>query len=195
VDEVEVTPPCTVKGNPDCEGCDISDRLMCRFERRDLLAFAGGFVPFAVVSVSGLVLGGYGVFLLGWLAYAVFFLFIWEAQVLCRHCPYWAGDGRVLRCHANYGVIKLVGYEPTPISRLEGFQFVSGAVLLVGYPFPFLITGGQLTLSAIAVLMGALFGLLLWIRSCSRCVNFSCPLNHVPDQIMDRYLEKNATGG
>jgi len=195
VNEVEPTTLCTVKREPGCEDCDISGKLMCRFEYRDLLTFAGGFVPFAVVSVSGLVLGGYGVFLLGWFAYAGFFFFIWEARVLCRHCPYWGGDGRVLRCHANFGVIKLMVYDPKPISRLEGFQFVFGAIVLVGYPLPFLIMGGQLTLFSTAVLMGVVFGFLLWTRSCSRCVNFSCPLNHVPDRLVDRYIEKNDPGG
>jgi hypothetical protein len=27
--------------------------------------------------------------------------------------------------------------------------------------------------------------------TCSRCVNFSCPLNSVPREIVDAYLERN----
>jgi hypothetical protein len=26
---------------------------------------------------------------------------------------------------------------------------------------------------------------------CSKCVNFSCPLNHVPKSMVDEYLERN----
>jgi hypothetical protein len=42
----------------------------------------------------------------------------------------------------------------------------------------------------------ALGGLILFFwalrrYTCSRCVNFSCPLNNVPQEIIDAYLARN----
>ena len=35
----------------------------------------------------------------------------------CSHCPYWAEEGNVLHCHANYGVFKIWKFNPKPMSR------------------------------------------------------------------------------
>jgi hypothetical protein len=164
---------------------------MCRFATRDLVAFAGGFTAFAAVAIIGMLSGGQGFYLIGWLAYGVFFLFIWEARVLCSHCPFWAGEGRILRCHANYGVIKIWKFDPRPMNSWEKAQFIGATLIFIGYPFPFLIMGGKYGLTAVALLAGALAAAALWTRACSRCVHFSCPLNHAPDPLVEAYLEKN----
>jgi hypothetical protein len=164
---------------------------MCRFETRDALSFAAGFIPYGIITVTGMILGKHGIFLAGWLAYSLFFFFIWEARVLCRHCPYWASEGTTLRCHANLGVYKLFDFDPNPMSRSEGFQFLIGAMVMVGYPIPFILIGGQYALALAAISMGIVWWIVLYRRSCSRCVNFSCPLNHVPRDLVDDYLEKN----
>lgn len=60
-----------------------------------------------------------------------------------------------------------------------------------GYPFPFMLLGRQ-TLWALAALGGlVLFFWALRRYICSRCVNFSCPLNSVPQEIIDAYLARN----
>jgi hypothetical protein len=64
-------------------------------------------------------------------------------------------------------------------------------MILGGYPFPFMILGGQY-LWAIVALWG--LGMFFWTLheyTCSRCVNFSCPLNCVPKGIVDAYLVRN----
>jgi hypothetical protein len=183
--------PCSIGERLACGDCSLDGKLMCRFEVRDALSFALGFVPYGAIAVMGVVLGGYGIFLIGWLAYALFFFLIWEARVLCRHCPYWASEGRTLRCHANYGVFKLWDFDPNPMSRSEGIQFLLGAIVFVGYPIPFMIIGGQYALALIAILIGIAGLVVLYRRTCSRCVNFSCPLNHVPQNLVDAYVEKN----
>jgi hypothetical protein len=164
---------------------------MCRFETRDAIYFAGGFIPYGIITVAGTILGGYGIYLVGWLAYALFFFFVWEARVLCRHCPYWASEGRILRCHANFGVYKLFDFDPNPMSRSEGIQFSIGAMIMVGFPLPLMLIGGQLALTLTAISVGIAWWAVIYRRSCSRCVNFSCPLNHVPQNLVDTYLEKN----
>jgi hypothetical protein len=79
---------------------------MCRFDRGDMLHFFIIFLPFGCTVITGKILAGYGWYLLLWLAYSLSFFLVCEARVLCRRCPYWARTGRMLRCHANYGVVK-----------------------------------------------------------------------------------------
>ncbi len=183
--------PCSIKSLEVCGDCSLSDDLMCRFDRRDLLHFFLFMLPFGITSIAGVIRAGFGRYLWFWLAYALFFFFVWEAYILCRHCPYWAGEGRILRCHANYGVFKIWRYTPRPMNTGEQAQFIIGALLLVVFPFPFLLAGREflLTFIALSTVLNAIYELKMTI--CTRCVNFSCPLNAVPPQVMQAYLDKN----
>jgi len=143
--------PCTWQPEADCPDCEALGRLACRFDRRDLINFLMIVLPFGVISISGMIRAGSSLFLLPWLGYALFFFVVWEARVLCRHCPYWAQNGSVLRCPANYGVIKIWRHDPGPMSVAERFQFVLGALLLIAYPLPFLVVGGQFLLAGIGL--------------------------------------------
>lgn len=164
---------------------------MCRYEARDTAHFFMLALPFFVTSIGGVIQSGYGWWLLGWLAYALFFFFVWEGRVLCSHCPYWAEHGHVLHCHANYGVIKLWKYRPGPMSRSEGVQFLIGALLLLVYPLVFLVVGRAYLLAVIGLVSAASASYLLGRNICTRCINFSCPLNGVPKEIVDTYLARN----
>ena len=111
--------------------------------------------------------------------------------MLCRHCPYWAGESGVLHCPANYGVIKIWRYEPGPMNTAEKIQFIVGALLLIACPFPFLLLGGEYLLAGVGA--GAVVAGVVILRRnvCSRCINFSCPMNRVPGQLVDVYLRRN----
>jgi hypothetical protein len=183
--------PCTAKPASSCERCSLKGPLMCRFEKGDLTQFLMIFLPFFVTAIGGVITAGYGWWLFGWLAYGIFFFYVWEARVLCSHCPYWAEDGRMLRCHANYGVIKLWKYRPGPMNRSEQVQFSIGALLLVLYPLLFMVIGQEYLLAAIGLVSAASFAYLLWQNSCDRCVNFSCPLNHVSPATRQAFLDRN----
>jgi hypothetical protein len=156
-----------------------------------MVSFLMNVLPFGVTAIAGTIRAGYGWYLLLWLAYSLLFFFVWEARILCRHCPFWAGEGRVLRCHANYGVIKIWRYQPGPMSKSERVQFVVGGLLWIGFPFVSLLLGKEylLALIGLAATVSAAFNLKR--NTCSRCVNFSCPLNSVPRQIVDAYLVRN----
>jgi hypothetical protein len=164
---------------------------MCRLDRKDMLNFFMIILPFGLTAIAGVIRAGYGWYLLLWLAYSLFFFFVWEARVLCRHCPYWAEEGIVLHCHANYGVIKMWKYEPGPMSKLEKVQFAIGALLWIGLPFPFLLLGQELLLAVIAASAAVSGAVLLRNNVCSRCIHFSCPMNAVPKQLVDAYLRRN----
>jgi hypothetical protein len=182
---------CTWQDISKCADCPSGDALNCRFKWSDLLYFLAGFLPPAIAVVAGMIRGGFGCYLLGWVGYMMFFFFVWEARILCRHCPYWAEDGRVLHCLANYGVIKMWRYHPEPMSTSEKVQFLVGAGIIVLYPFPFLIIGKEYILTLITLAGMVSFAFSLRKHVCTRCVNFSCPANGVPKEIVDAYLRRN----
>jgi len=182
---------CTHRAVEECAGCDLSDGLMCRFTTGDLVGFLVGFLPFGIAVVAGMILGGYGWWLLGWLAIWILFFFVVEGRVLCSHCPFWAEEGRVLHCHANYGVIKLWKFRPGPMNRLEQGVFGVGAAVFGFYPILFMILGGQWLLLIIALSAIASWAINLRRNACVRCINFSCPVNAVPKPLVDAYLRRN----
>lgn len=183
--------PCSWQLESLCRGCPIDGKITCRYDSKDVLRFFMNWFPFGVTAVAGMIQAGYTRYLLLWAAYSLFFFFVWEARVLCRHCPMWAGEGRILRCHANSGVVKLWRYKPGPMSGSEKLQFMVGALLWVGFPLVFLSLGRLLllTLIGLAAAISAVYG--LRVNACTRCVNFSCPLNMVPKETMDIYLSRN----
>jgi hypothetical protein len=182
---------CTWRPEAECEGCSLAGHLKCRFNRRHLLHFVGMFGVFVIPAFIGVIQSGYGWYLLGWVAFWSVFFELWEIRILCSHCPYYAERGTTLHCIANYGSLKLWKYRPEPMSTFEKVQLWIGFAILGGYPFPFMVLGGQY-LWAIVALWG--LGMFFWTLreyTCSRCVNFSCPLNSVPREIVDAYLERN----
>jgi hypothetical protein len=182
---------CTWQEATNCTGCPLADRLNCRFNWNDLLYFLVLVLTPVIAAIVGMLQGDFGIYLLGWAGYSIFFFFLWEARILCSHCPYWAEDRRVLHCLANHGVLKIWRFHPEPMSTLEKVQFLVGAGLLLLYPLPFLIIAGQYLLALITFsgIVGFVFSLKKNI--CTRCVNFSCPLNGVPKIVVDAYLRGN----
>jgi hypothetical protein len=183
--------PCTWQPRARCQGCHADGKLMCRLDWKDMVHFFMIILPFGITAIAGTIRAGYGWYLLLWLAYSLFFFMVWEARVLCRHCPYWAETSSILRCHANYGVIKIWKYQPGPMSKVEKIQFVIGGLLWVGLPFLFLLLGREYLLALIGA-SAAISGTFLLRRNvCSRCINFSCPMNAVPKRLVGIYLRRN----
>lgn len=164
--------------------------LMKRFERQSLFLFAFGFLVAVLPAAIGLWIAELGLFLVVWLVYMIIFLQIWENRILCRHCPYYAMKGRTLRCHANYGLVKLWKYNPAPMSRSEQIQMIIGVMIFIGFPFPFLLLGQQWLLLVITSFGTIIFASMLFAVLCPRCVNFSCPFNRVPKDVADIYLKE-----
>ncbi len=164
-------------------------QLMRTFERKPLLMFAFGFLMMAIPVVLGMVFAGLWLFLVIWLLYAIFFLQIWENRMLCSHCPHYASEGRILRCHANYGLYKLWKFNPAPMSRSEQAQMVIGVTIMIGFPFPLLVWAQQWFMLNIALFGAIILGAILFGWLCLRCINFSCPFNRVPKAEVDAFLK------
>ncbi len=184
---------CTWRPASACADCSLAGKLKCRFDWGDLGHFMATFAGFAIPAVIGVVRGGYGWYLLGWAAFLMIFFQLWEIRILCSHCPYYAEKGRTLHCIANYGSFKAWKYHPEPISKAETVQLVVGFTILGGYPFPFMLLGGQFAWALVAAWGLFLFFWTLRKYTCSQCVNFSCFMNTVPQEVVDVYLERNPT--
>jgi hypothetical protein len=148
-----------------------------------------------IPAFIGMIQGGYGWYLLGWGGFWVFFFVFWEIRILCSHCPYYAEEGLILHCIANYGTLKVWKYHPEPMSKSEKVQLIIGFAIFVGYPFPFLLLGGQFIMAFLAAWGALIFFWTLKKDVCSVCVNFSCPLNSVPGEIVYEYLKRNPVMG
>ncbi|MGD2247817.1 MAG: hypothetical protein PVF58_05375 [Candidatus Methanofastidiosia archaeon] len=150
-----------------------------------------------IPAVVGIYLSTYTVFekvfILGiWMVYAGFFFTIWESRIICNHCPYYANDAEnVLHCPIDKGKPKTYYYDPGPLSTSEKYQFMVGAIILIGYFQPFLILGGQLLYMGLSI-----GGVCVWVlvcqkKVCTDCINFACPLNRVPKIVRDQFLNRN----
>ena len=208
---------CTWDENSNCEPCPERDRLNCKWDRKLLYSFFMLYLPFLVSSWLALVLVGhlagawwpliaYGAF------YIIFFGFL-EIRILCSHCPYYGGDsGFSLRCLANNGAMKIWKYHPEPMNRLEKNGLVAGFIFLGGWPIAvaaygicFLTTHytafsslthlAIITVGAATLASSLSFFYCLKTYVCSRCLNFSCPMNTVPDDAVEVYLKKNPVMG
>ncbi|MCK4480005.1 MAG: hypothetical protein KAV01_05725, partial [Candidatus Lokiarchaeota archaeon] len=113
---------CVWKDTAECGTCPINGKLICHFQRKYLFSFIGFFFVFAITAFVGVIMAGYGWFLLGWVGFWLFFFEFWEIRILCSHCPYYAEEGRKLHCIANYGSLKLWKYHPEPMNLSEKIQ-------------------------------------------------------------------------
>jgi hypothetical protein len=166
----------------DCEECSISDSIQCHFGQSDLFHFYLIATPTFLVGGAGILASGLTPLLI-WIAiFVVFFNFV-EIRVMCSHCPHYAEEGRTLKCWANYGSPKLWKYRPGPMSITEKTVFLTGFVVVWGYPLGFLVASAAWYLLGLYVLLTTGFFVTLKRSFCTRCMNFACPLNGVPDQV------------
>ncbi|MFX0016030.1 MAG: hypothetical protein ACFE98_15690 [Candidatus Hermodarchaeota archaeon] len=193
-----------------CENCTICTDLDCRWDRKHLIRFYINGLPFFLPAGIGLILTtfwtGSWVGVIIYASFWVVFFGFFEIFVLCRHCPYYSEEGRILHCLANHSLLKIWDYNPEPMNRWEKAGLFIGLGLFLGIPF-ITISWGSITLyitntelffvlilSGLSFLTfgGALvFGRNLVAKICPRCVNFSCPLNRVSKEVVDSYLKRN----
>jgi hypothetical protein len=77
------------------------------------------------------------------------------------------------------------------MNRSEQIQFLIGVIIMVGFPLPLLFIGQRYILFVITVLgIGIWTGVLVG-KLCPKCLNFSCPFNRVPKDVVDAFLRRN----
>ncbi len=173
-----------------CEGCPVSKDVYCHFHGHDLAAFLFAGLPMVIVGGAGVVqIGAW--WLVPWLLIVFAYFGFVEIRVMCSHCPHYAEPGKSLQCWANYGSPRLWKYHPDPMSITEKIVFVTGLVLVMGYPLAFLLIGPQWFLLAVYLITVVSFYLTLRRSYCSECMNFACPLNIVGEDVRSEFFKRN----
>jgi hypothetical protein len=204
---------CTWNDDADCESCSGRDKLNCKWEAKMIVAFFMIYFPFLVSGWFGMAMvakfSGAWWYLVVYGAFYIFFFGFFEIRILCSHCPYYGGEsGFSLKCLANNGAMRLWKYHPEPMNSFERASLVVGFVFLGGFPVyanfygvyflganyaafgqPALL--GMIGLAVLTLVSSISFFVALNIYVCSRCINFSCPINGVPKDIVDNYLRDN----
>jgi hypothetical protein len=172
-----------------CDGCEIEGKLLCVHTTLDLMDFIVPFLAYLIPFAAGMIIGRFWIGMGVWLALAaVFFLFV-EQLILCRHCPHYAEDGPMLRCHANWGLPKLPKRSTAPMSRGQQIVWVAYVLVLFLYFIPFFVVSGQWLLLFITGMAAFSWGWVVVRTQCVRCYNLSCPANRVPDEVRRVFFE------
>jgi hypothetical protein len=189
---------CIWKDKTECDDCKLNEDIFCRPQSKYRIFFAAPmFIAFLPLIVEILFYSDFELFLKlfffgSWIAYAFFFLNVWESRMLCNHCPYYANDAqKKLHCPIDKGKLKTGKYDPGPSSLSEKIQFITGTIIFVGYPVPILVVG-RLWFSLLFLVIGVVSWIvILQKKVCTDCVNFACVLNRVPKTIKDAFLKRN----
>ncbi len=206
----ETSKPCTVKQDSPCPACPLPDKIHCRWNRQVL----NGFFAIAFPAFIGtLVLLVMFFFITGhWWPIVFYFIliiviFTCEIKFLCSHCPYYAADEKILKCLGNNGALKIWKCNPAPMTGGEKTLMkllvaifyllipvittvVVLGILLTG-PYDMIVRAGAAGVAILTLWSCWSFITIMKAFYCSKCVNFSCPLNTVKKQVVDDYLRKN----
>ena len=178
----------------ECVDCPVAESIHCHFRPVQLLHFLLiSFPPFLVGGAAILSISFF--LLLLWVAIIVEFFGFIEIRVMCSHCPHYAEEGSLLGCWANHGSPKLWKYRPGPMSTAENVVFFGGFLVVWGYPVTFFIVGGLWFLLILYILLTTSFFVTLKMFLCSKCMNFACPLNGVPEETRLKFFERNPSVG
>jgi hypothetical protein len=189
---------CIWEDEESCEDCNLKGRLHCHLDKKYAIIFGIPFFIGFIPAFVGLILLQYPLNLIStlvWIGYIIFFFLIWEPPILCAHCPFYAeGETKTLHCSINYGFRKTSKFKPGPINLWKKIQFITGANIIFAIPLILLAFGDHWTKWIYFGLCA--FGVVLWyvviqLKICTDCINFSCILNRVPKEIRDEFLKKN----
>jgi hypothetical protein len=130
--------------------------------------------------------------LIPWVLLSLSYFGLVEIRVMCSHCPHYAEPGtKSLQCWANYGSPKLWKYRPGPMTSGERIVFFTGLVMIAAYPLPFLVVGMQWLLMTLFAVSVAGMAIIMGRLMCSRCMNFTCPLNGVGRAEREAFFARN----
>ena len=120
--------PCTWKDEAICEDCELKGELLCRYSKEAVVCFRRRHFGFRAISFLVTVvaswLTGLWIMLIIYAAVTILnFAFI-ETYYLCRHCPFYAKEGRTLKCITLEGIPRIWKYNPAP-SRIAKMKIRS----------------------------------------------------------------------
>jgi hypothetical protein len=201
---------CTFDSNAPCSTCGNKGEIFCKPDENKVIVshlLEGSFVLMAMfgTGVISVLFGTIWPMLVFAIFSALFFLVI-QPRITCSHCPYYAEDRFFLHCTENHFSPKIWRYHPEPITLWEKIGTVVGFTFLGAYPVLVELYGiyvlwmnhsdSVALLGVIGVFIGTmltltLFYVVFFLLYCPHCVNFSCVFNKVPEEYVQRYLERN----
>lgn len=187
--------PCLWRDEEECNTCELSGKLHCHLDKSHALIFGTPFIAYMIPTIIGLIFLPLPANIVGisvWIGYLVFFFLWWEPRILCSHCPFYAEPNtQTLHCSINYGFRKTTTYNPEPATNWEQAQFIIGVILIFGIPSIFLIFDNQWIILLIG--LGAIVWWVIVLQKyiCTDCINFSCVLNKVPEDLKKKFIGKN----
>ena len=189
-------------GYSECESCSINGKLMCSFNIKDTIYFIlpvlGVWITWIVGVIHGFIIGKIDllfliIFSITFIGYMIFFFQVWENKILCSHCPYYSfEDEKYVKCYANYGIHKVWKYNPSPMSTFEKIQFLVALAIFTLPPLVVFVIFELYLYFWISLVLTLVWFISMHFLGCSRCPNFSCPLNNVPKEVVDNYLKHNS---
>ncbi len=209
---------CIAEENVNCDECELKNVVLCHFSKSFANKFLIGNTIYRILAIFitilvGILVNQWWMFVFYTLSTILVFFFI-EPRLLCSHCPFYAKEGRFLRCWALRGMPKFWKFHPAPSTKLEKnlmltfgaiidlFPFVAAAIGIIGalmigikeiLPIIiFILLIGSII--SFIILVGA-FQKLLMKGTCTKCVNFSCAMNKTPKELREIFLEKSPTMG
>ena len=173
-----------------CEGCELSNKVVCHFNGKQLLLFLMIPIPTFILGAIAIILTK-AIWITGIAVLFVAYFGFFEIRAMCSHCPHYAEDCKSLKCWANYGAPKIWKYHPGPMKPWEKIVFAGGGIALILYPVPFFIIGNFYLLLAIYVVLVIIGAVILHTQFCNRCINFACPLNRVDEETRISFRKMN----
>jgi hypothetical protein len=203
---------CTLDSNSSCKECKILGKLDCKLDKNQQKTSMKTVFSFILIAILGLIVTGIltGLWLL-FILYIIFillFFFIIEVKINCSHCPYYAENKKFLNCLGNNFFPKIWKFNPKPISHIEQIESILGFAILGIFPILSEMYGiwfifstdpnlnlfmilGPIILLIITIISYFVFISLFLFKFCSKCINFSCRFNKVPQELVNEYLKRN----
>ena len=201
---------CTSKDGSVCIGCELYNKLNCRYDENLVRCFRNRHRPYGVL---GFIIVGVASYLTalwwGFLLFAVVTILNFaaiETWYLCKHCPFYEKESKTLECITLKGLPRFWRFDLGPMKRsdkiamsvvggfIDLFPTLIGAYatwVLFSTGADILLTILMLGLTVISIGAAAYLERFIGENYCKRCVNLSCMMNKVPDELKEEYLRKN----
>ena len=108
--------------------------------------------------------------------------------IKCPHCPYYHRGERTFRCFIWWNMPRLFRPRTGPESRVVGIYAPVGMLALTAFPTIWLWREWELLfvfLLSIVVLL-----LSIGMNECTRCLNFACGHNEVPEEVRQEFARE-----
>jgi len=208
---IDLPKNCIADENSNCAECEIEGELICFVEKKFANRFILGNIAYRIFAISILVFSGLMIghwwMLISYVIILLVTFLVLEPRLLCSHCPFYEKEGKCLKCWALRGMPKLWKYRPGPITKVEKvimlifgsfidiFPFVGAVWGLIFFGLnysEYLFAGIPLVICTfLFMVIAGYFSRVLLGNACKKCANFSCSMNKVPKEIVDKFLKKN----